>query len=291
MVWSEAVKVGRFWGMALALFMTPSLLWAQGGEEADDAAETGEATAGSEADDGSAATSQDQAGMGTEKGGEEVDDQPKYKEGDLRNTKTTAQKEQKERGEEDSFGHQGQFGIRAAFVGGYRVIFRYDNSPFCKEPDPNEEAKDQQKVCGHMGPPAIDVALSFAPLDSVEPFVFGRFGLDGEAETNTEDLVLVGAGLRFYAASESRFKFFIEPAVAVELESGGSDPRWNGDAFNDPNYDPEWKTDFLFHLGLGPQYDFAEAFGAYLALGMDVGVLRAIHSTLVFGGGVQIRVP
>ena len=285
------------------MWITPATAMAQGGDDGEPAAdEKGAGEAPPPEEEAAPELSQDQADLKTEKADADADKKPGYEEGDLRATiggEKEGQEpvESKERGEDDHYGHAMQFGIRAAIVGGYRVIFRYDDSPFCKEPDPNEEVKDQQSICGHMGPPAVDVALSFAPLDSVEPYLWGRFGLGGEAETNTNSLRIIGAGLRFYAASDSRFKFFIEPALGVELEDGGGNDRWglgdlDGDGQpDDENYQPEWATDFLFHLGLGPQYDFAKAFGAYLHLGMNVAVLRSIHSTLDFGGGIQIRVP
>src|SRR5512146_2083797 len=86
---------------------------------------------------------------------------------------------------DQSFGHGRQFGLRAGIVGGYRMIFRYDKSPFCADYDPKKSIKDQQKFCGHAAPFATELALSFAPLDSVEPFLFARLGLSSEKETDT----------------------------------------------------------------------------------------------------------
>src|SRR5512141_1347045 len=37
-----------------------------------------------------------------------------------------------------SYSHGGQFGLRAAIVGGYRMIFRYEQSPFCTVPAGNK---------------------------------------------------------------------------------------------------------------------------------------------------------
>jgi len=54
---------------------------------------------------------------------------------------------------------------------------------------------------------------------------------------------------------------------------------------------PDYKTDFLFHLGVGPQYDFARAFGIYVNAGLTTGVLRFIHTELEITGGAQLRVP
>jgi hypothetical protein len=189
-------------------------------------------------------------------------------------------------GEDDDFGHGGQFGLRVGLVGGYRMVFRYDKSPYCSEPKLDKAAKDQQKFCGHAGPLAIDIGISFAPLDGIEPFLWGRFGLSGESETNTEELILVGAGARIYTMSDSKFKIFIEPAVGVELEDGAGNQLWKYGGAT-----PEYKTDLVFHLAAGPQLDVAKAFGFYLNAGITTGVLRYIHSSLELQGGVQLRVP
>jgi hypothetical protein len=189
-------------------------------------------------------------------------------------------------GEDDDFGHGGQFGLRVGLVGGYRMVFRYDKSPYCSEPKLDKAAKDQQKFCGHAGPLAIDIGISFAPLDGIEPFLWGRFGLSGESETNTEKLIVLGAGARIYTMSDSKFKIFIEPAVGVELEDGAGNELWKYGGAN-----PEYKTDIVFHLAAGPQLDVAKAFGFYLNAGITTGVLRYIHSSLELQGGVQLRVP
>ncbi len=189
---------------------------------------------------------------------------------------------------EEDFGHAMQLGLRAGLAGGYRMIFRYDKSPFCRSPDRAKSDKDQQKFCGHGAPLAVDVALSFAPLDFAEPYLWGRFGLAGEAETNTNALVAFGAGARIYTMSDSKLKIFVEPAVAVEVEGGAGNRAWN---FATTQGQPEYKTDFLFHLAVGPQYDFARAFGVYLNAGLTTGVLRYIHTELEIAGGVQVRLP
>ena len=190
---------------------------------------------------------------------------------------------------DEQFGHGMQFGLRAALTGGYRMVFRYDKSPFCKSPDPAKSDKDQQKFCGHGAPLALDLGLSFAPLDFVEPYVWGRFGLTSEAETNTDPVIAFGAGARIYTMSDSRFKIFIEPAVGIEVEGGAGDPSWRFRQMMPA--EPEYKTDFLFHLAVGGQYDFARAVGAYVNAGLTTGILRYIHTGLEISGGVQVRVP
>ncbi|MBX3126693.1 MAG: hypothetical protein KF718_08240 [Polyangiaceae bacterium] len=188
-------------------------------------------------------------------------------------------------GEEDrTFSHGGQFGLRAGVVGGYRMIFRYDQSPFCSAPDPAKSVKDQQKFCGHAAPFALDVALSFAPFGSFEPFAWGRFGLAKEPETNTNEVLVLGAGARLYTMSDSAFKIFIQPAAGVELESGAGNPAYQGN-------NPEYKTDMVFHLSAGPQFDFAKAIGVYANAGITTGILRSIHSNLEVQLGVQLRAP
>ncbi|HYJ07655.1 MAG TPA: hypothetical protein VEX18_01565, partial [Polyangiaceae bacterium] len=121
---------------------------------------------------------------------------------------------------DEKFGHGMQFGLRAGAVGGYRMVFRYDKSPFCRAPDPTKVDKDQQKFCGHTAPFALDVALSFGVVDFAEPYAWARFGLAGEAETNTEPLLAFGVGARIYTMSDSKFKIFVEPALGIETESG-----------------------------------------------------------------------
>jgi opacity protein-like surface antigen len=188
---------------------------------------------------------------------------------------------------DQKFGHGMQVGLRAGIVGGYRMIFRYDKSPFCHAKDPNKGDKDQQKFCGNGAPPALDLALSFGVLDFAEPYLWARFGLGGESSTNTKALTAFGAGARIYTNSDSKFKVFVEPAVGVELEGGAGNPAWK---FQDGSA-PDYKTDFLFHLGVGPQYDFARAFGAYVNFGLTTGVLRYIHTEVEGSLGVQVRVP
>ena len=190
--------------------------------------------------------------------------------------------------ESPSYGHGRQFGLRAGLVGGYGMVFRYDKSPYCHQPDPKKLPKDQQKFCGFGAPLAAEVAVSFAVLDSIEPFFFGRFGLAHEDATDTNKLLMFGAGLRVYTMSDSAFKIFIEPAIATELEGGGSNPLWQTPA---QGYDPQYKKDVVFHLAAGPQLDLAKNFGIFLDAGLSTGILRSIHSSLELQGGLQLRGP
>jgi hypothetical protein len=192
---------------------------------------------------------------------------------------------------DDKFGHGLQFGLRAGLVGGYRMIFRYDKSPFCRTPEPQKGDKDQQKFCGNGAPLAMDVALSFALLDFVEPYVWGRFGLAGESSTNTKALTAFGVGARIYTMSDSKLKIFVEPAIGFETEGGAGNTAWAFKNSNPPGQLPEYKQDFLFHLAAGPQYDFARAFGVYAHAGLTTGVIRYIHTELELSLGVQLRVP
>jgi hypothetical protein len=192
--------------------------------------------------------------------------------------------------EPPAYGHGRQFGLRAGLVGGYGMVFRYDNSPYCHEPDfvKHPLPKDQQKFCGFGAPLAAEVAISFAPLDAIEPFLFGRFGLAHEDATDTNKLLVFGLGLRVYTMSDSAFKIFIEPAIATELEGGGDNPLWQTPG---PNYNPQYKKDVVFHLAAGPQLDVYKNLGIFLDAGLTTGILRSIHSTLELQGGMQFRAP
>ncbi|MBI3203142.1 MAG: hypothetical protein HYZ29_16510 [Myxococcales bacterium] len=185
---------------------------------------------------------------------------------------------------ESAYGHGRQFGLRGGLVGGYRMVFRYDRSPLCNYLDETKSVKDQQKFCGHPSPLAAEVAISFAPIDSIEPFAFGRFGLGPEKKTDTDPVLIFGAGLRVYTMSDSAFKIFIEPALGVELEGGRGSTDFQVN-------DPEYKKDILFHLAAGPQYDFAKMIGLYLDAGITTGILRSIHSNLELQLGLQFRAP
>lgn len=205
--------------------------------------------------------------------------------------------EAKPSAETEDFGHGGQFGLRLDAVWGYRMVFRYPESPFCAEPDTTKTVDDQQQFCGHGGPWGLDAAVSFAPLDAIEPYVWGRFGLGGEEQTNTESLLILGAGVRIYTMSDAAFKIFVEPAVGFELEGGADDELYDPAAPGgwDPpdaaDYSPEYKRDLIFHVAAGPQWDFSENFGAYLTGGLTVGVLRYIHASMELQLGVQARLP
>jgi hypothetical protein len=194
--------------------------------------------------------------------------------------------EDKESGEEDTFGHGLQFGIRAGIVFGYKMDFRYDKSPLCRKLDTSKADNEQQKICGFGSPLGTEIALSFGVFDSVEPYLFARFGFSGESKTNTDPLRLIGVGARLYTMSDSRLKIFIEPALAWETEGGAGNPDWKPATFT-----PAYKKDLIFHLGVGPQYDFAKAFGIFLNGGVDVGVLRAISANLIVNLGAQLRFP
>ncbi|MCA9633146.1 MAG: hypothetical protein KC766_36085 [Myxococcales bacterium] len=266
-----------------ALLIAPAALAQPAPEDAASASDASPATDATPETPTASPEVQKQVGMGTEKEDPGAVPPPPKPE------QPTTRPESREVGEDDTFGHGMQVGLRGAFLGGYKMVFRYDQSPLCKEPDASKAAKDQQKFCGYGAQPMIDLAVSFAPLDSIEPFLWARFGLDGESQTNTNPLKVFGAGLRAYTMSDSRFKIFIEPAVGIESEDGAGNKDFNFPG--DDTYNPEYKTDFVFHLAAGPQYDFAKAVGAYIHAGMTVGVLRSINATMEIGGGVQIRVP
>lgn len=185
-----------------------------------------------------------------------------------------------------TFSHFLQFGLRTSLLAGYRMVFRYDDSPFCKQPDPMKGLKDQQKFCGHMGPALFDVAASFAPLGPIEPFAFARFGLVGESQTDTSPLKMIGAGVRIYTRSSSSLKIFVEPSVAFELEKG-----YGNRAFSTSwGFTPNYGTDLVFRAAVGPHWDVHRNVGVYAQVfGMSVGILRAISATMEFGAGVQAR--
>lgn len=202
--------------------------------------------------------------------------------GDVSEGDSKAESEAASEKDED-FGHLGQFGLRVGLNGGLRMVLRYDESPLCREFDP-AKGEDQPRFCGHMAPFAMDLGLSFALLDWVEPFVWTRLGLGPEKETHTKSLVILGAGVRIYTNSDSAFKIFLEPAVGLELEKGRGVAATQVD-------DTAYETDYIFHLAAGPQLDFSQYIGAYLSFGVTTGVVRAIHSSLDAQLGVQARYP
>lgn len=223
---------------------------------------------------------QEQVGMGTEK---EAPEEPSAEPDEP--PKSPA--DSREVGEDDDYGHALQVGLRAAVVGAFRMMFRYDKSPYCHKPDLTKDPDEQQAVCGFGAPVATDVALSFGVFDSLEPYVFGRFAFKGESRTNTKAARLWGLGARIYTRSDSRFKVFVEPAIAYETEGGAGNPLWTYNG----RFNPDYKKDLVFHIGIGPQYDFARYFGLYANIGVDVGVLRYISGTLFAQAGFQVRVP
>lgn len=184
----------------------------------------------------------------------------------------------------DDFGHGGQFGLRAGIVLGYRMVLRYDSSPYCAEPKPEKSPSDQQKFCGYGAPPAVDLGLSFGVLDFIEPFAWARFGLAADTKSDANPLVLVGAGVRLYTMSDAVFKIFIEPAVALQLEGGRGSAAWQTN-------NPKYSKDFVLHLAAGPQIDFHENFGVYVTGGLSMGVVRALASSLDLTIGLQGRLP
>jgi hypothetical protein len=94
----------------------------------------------------------------------------------------------------------------------------------------------------------------------------------------------VGVGARLYTMSDSAFKIFIDPAVAMEFEGSANTVKL-------PGYNPQYKNDLLLHLAAGPQFDLARYVGIFLDAGLTTGILRGIHTTLELQGGVQARFP
>jgi hypothetical protein len=188
--------------------------------------------------------------------------------------------------ENPNFGHGKQFGLRVGLVGAYRMVLRYDKSPFCHEMDISK-GNDQQKFCGYAAPFALDLALSGALIDSFEPFVWARLGLKGEEDSNTSPQLLLGVGARIYTMSDSKLKIFVEPAIGLELDGKGD----SKDPFRAAVEDKYYRTDLQFHLAAGPQFDLAKNFGLYLDAGLTLGILRYLHSTLELTAGIQGRVP
>lgn len=186
--------------------------------------------------------------------------------------------------DDDTFDHGRQFALRAALVAGYRVVARYSDSPYCRDPDRSIAREEEQKVCGHAAPLALDLGLSYGLFSSLEPFLWARFGLSAEQETNTDPLLILGAGVRLYTMSDSAFKIYIEPAVGVELEGEAGDPDWS-------DVSSRYKTDLVLHLAAGPQLDLAKNVGIYADAGITAGIVRAFHAGMELKLGVQVRLP
>jgi len=180
----------------------------------------------------------------------------------------------KDKAKDDAFGHGGQVGLRVGIVGGYRMILRYDDSPLCARFDP-DKGQEQQKFCGHVAPWALTTALSYGIADWLEPYAWGRFGLESEPETYTKPVVMFGAGVRVYTMSDAPFKIFIEPAIGLELE--------------DSTTGVDFDTDLAFHLAAGPTLDFSRYVGAYLTAGVTTTVIRYLATSLDVELGVQGR--
>jgi hypothetical protein len=195
------------------------------------------------------------------------------------------------RDEPTDWGHQLQIGVRAAFLGSFVIDFRYqDTSPYCvttKGATPEQDTK----TCGFLGPSAIDGAISFGVTDTLEPYIWGRFGLADTDQINTTATKLVGVGLRVYTMPESRLKIFFEPAVGVDFSSQGSEQNFiEFEAANKP-HKMNYETDLVLRLGFGPQFEIWRMVGLYAEAGATIGVLRSFQMNLDFGGGIQIRTP
>jgi hypothetical protein len=174
-----------------------------------------------------------------------------------------------------------QLGARAGISVPYKILARFESSPPCEQEATNDE-EEERKVCAIASPPSLDLALSFAPIDAIEPYLWLRMGLSDETETNTKALRVFGAGLRVYTMSDSMLKLFFEPALGVETE-GAIDPDLTPDA--------KYPTDFFVHLNFGAQLDVMRYAGIYLALGPNVSFVRAIATTLEANAGLQLRLP
>lgn len=179
-------------------------------------------------------------------------------------------------------GHGGQFGLRLGLAAGYRMMFRYAESPFCGPP-----GSQDGESCSYGAPLSTDLALSFAPLDALELFAWARFGMARESKTDTDAVRVFGAGVRLYTMSDAPLKVFVQPAVAWSFEGGGRDPAWRARGGTEPDY----RSDLLLHFSVGPQYDFNRHVGMYASAGMTVGALRALSATLEGTLGVQGRYP
>lgn len=213
---------------------------------------------------------QSQVGVGTEKEtpeDENYDPTSPFQEGESQRRKK-------------SFGHSSQFGVRVGVVLPYKVLIRFDDSPPCNpiEGDMTEESK----TCGLVSPAQLDVALSFAPTDGLEPFAFARLGLAEETATRTEAALIFGGGLRAYTMNEAKFKLYFEVAAGLEmsgaLEAADEETRRYG-------------NQFFGRLGFGPQYDLNRYLGFYASVGPGFAMPRAITLQLEANAGIQARFP
>lgn len=210
---------------------------------------------------------QSQVGMGTEKEAIERD-APGTSPGDDP-PRTTA--------EPKSYGHRGQFGVRAGLSAGYEILIQYDDSPSCGF----NANGDEKVVCAHLAAGALDLAFSYALFDSLEPYFWLRFGLGDQPETHTAATSLFGLGLRIYTLNESQLKLYFEPALALSTEGAIAG------ALPSDNYD----SDYLVHLHFGLQYDFLRQLGLYVSAGPNVTFVRAIGTEIEGSIGLQARLP
>lgn len=264
--------------LGLILGFAPSL-WAQDDttDDTEESSTSSEDSATDETESTTDATEEDvqaspdvqsQIGIGTEKE-EETDTE-------YDPTSPFAKAESQRR--KKTYGHGFQFGARGGMVFPYKIQFGFDDSPPC-DPDGDGESS---ATCGFVAPPQVEIALSFAPLDSVEPFVWARLGLGEESETSTQAAKLFGAGIRIYTMSESKFKLYFEADAGVALEGAVN--------ANDED-DYRYGTDFFAHLGFGPQFDFNKYIGLYASIGPGVSFTRSITMQLEGNVGLQLRVP
>ncbi|HEX2730793.1 MAG TPA: hypothetical protein VHM70_04280 [Polyangiaceae bacterium] len=260
---------------ALCVFALSPILAAAESAPAADAQGSGAEATDAPVDPKASPDVQSQVGLGTEK--EDVDDSTGANKSDA------AQDDKSETPEEPTFGHAFQFGLRSNLTLGYQVMLRFDNSPPCGPPAAATAGANQEekKVCGYGTPPALDLALSYALFDSLEPYVWFRLGLGEHEKTYTQASRWAGAGIRIYTRSDSQFKLYFEPAIAIEFEHG------TADAPPTAKYD----TDFVGHLHFGMQYDFLANLGAYFSVGPNVSFVRAIGTEFEGSLGLQLRGP
>lgn len=177
---------------------------------------------------------------------------------------------------------RGQIGLRLGVVGGYRMMFRYDPSPFC-----TPQGSESDEACFYGAPWATEFALSYSVTNTLELFVWSRLGLGREPETDTDALRALGAGIRVLSSHDTPLKMFVQPLVALSFEGGGRDPAWRSRG----GVQADYRSDLLFHISLGPQYDFNRHLGVYGGVGMTAGTLRALSATVEGSLGLQVRYP